>query len=80
MISRPENQLQRVKKDRQHHGPRAAPTVGDNTEYQPAAGGGQQRQRLERAGARGTQLQIGHDGLLHEREQHHVEGVQHPAE
>ena len=72
----------RVDQHRGHQRALAPEPVGDDAERDAAGGGGQQRDRPEDAGRleREVQHRIADERREHDRVEHHVERVEHPAE
>ena len=69
----------RIQRDAEHHRPRPAKPIGDPADAYASCGCRDEHGRSEQASLRLRQPEIGADGGQHQREQHDVEGVQHPA-
>src|SRR5450830_1940335 len=70
----------RVERDAQHQRARAPEPIGDPSEADAAGGGRDEHHRAQESPLRLRQLEIRADGWQHEREEHHVERVEHPPE
>ena len=70
----------RVDEDRDHQRARAADAVGQEAEAEAADGGGEQRERVQQPALRLAHPEVAHEVREHHRVEHHVHGVEHPAE
>ena len=71
---------QRVHQDREDERARAADAVGQEPEGEAAEGGRDERERVEQPARALVHAQVVHEVRQHERVEHHVHGVEHPAE
>src|SRR6267154_305212 len=71
---------QRIHQNRDHQRPRAADAVSHYAEQQPANRGGHQREGIQKAGRARVHGEFTDEVGQDERVEHHVHGVQHPAE
>ena len=70
----------RVDQDARHQRARPPEAIGNHAEAIPPARRGQQRDRPERARGRRRDAEVAHHRRQHQRVEHHVERVEHPAE
>ncbi len=70
----------RIGEDAQHQCALASCTVGNESECHAADPGGQQREAVEQTSRALAHTQVAHDVRQHERVEHGVKGIEHPAQ